>query len=240
MNLLLYSGGKDSTACLELYRNRLEDILVVWVNSGAPYPSLVRFMDRVRKTVPNFLEVKGNQPEWIRENGYPVDVLPVNNTRLNSNLYGATGVMLQSYMTCCGANLWGPIAKTIADLEPKQVICGLRKTESPDNLALRVQARDVEWVFPIKDWTDEEVFRYLGEKGVRLEEGYLSGEKKSRDCWNCTAWLWEDPARYDNLDDGQKKEVALRLAEIRSVLDKEVSPFVEANRRLGKWLTQHT
>ena len=73
MRILEFSGGKDSIACLMLLKDELHDITVLWADSGDAFPETVEQMEKVREMCPNFQIAKGNQPELIKENGYPAD-----------------------------------------------------------------------------------------------------------------------------------------------------------------------
>ena len=37
---LMFSGGRDSLACLELYRDYLDKMTLIWVNTGANFPEI--------------------------------------------------------------------------------------------------------------------------------------------------------------------------------------------------------
>jgi phosphoadenosine phosphosulfate reductase len=47
---LQFSGGKDSLACLHLYREQWPDLLVMWLNTGAVYPEMMDYMDGWRSS----------------------------------------------------------------------------------------------------------------------------------------------------------------------------------------------
>lgn len=226
---LFFSGGKDSLACLHLYKEHWKSIYVVWINTGAPYQSTVEMMRGWKQRFPHFVEVNGNQPEWIEQHGYPVDVLPINLSRRVKDLRGSDDVVLQSYMDCCGANLWKPAEEVIRRLGIKTVIVGLRKQESIDNMVKGdVIENGVKYLFPIMGWTEADVFIYLKSQNVELPEGYLRGEKKSRECWNCTAWLNEDTQRIKNLPEPMRREVMVRLIAIKRATDRATKYLNEA------------
>ena len=55
---LLFSGGKDSLACLYLYRDVWDRLPVIWVNTGAAYPEMIEYMEGWKRRRPHFIEVK--------------------------------------------------------------------------------------------------------------------------------------------------------------------------------------
>jgi phosphoadenosine phosphosulfate reductase len=45
-----------------------------------------------------------------------------------------------------------------------------------------------EFLYPIQDWTDEQVFEYLKEIRVPIPPFYREGATSAPDCIFCTAW----------------------------------------------------
>ena len=70
---LQFSGGKDSCVLLHLLAPYLDQLTVVWANSGDAAKETLDQMDRVRDLVPHFLEVKSDQPKQIDQFGYPTE-----------------------------------------------------------------------------------------------------------------------------------------------------------------------
>lgn len=189
---LFFSGGKDSLACLLLLREHWDRITVAWVNPGAPHAETVAYMGRIRELVPCFVELKGQQPEWIAAHGWPVDVLPVNATSAGSLAAGEPAVKMQAYMTCCNRNLWEPIRRYIATEHPTLVIMGQRKDESLRNRLRDAEVTTVDGVtywHPLHEWTADRAKDYIRAQGFDLPPFYGIGAESSPDCWNCTAYL---------------------------------------------------
>jgi len=222
---LLFSGGKDSLACLYLYQDIWEELPVIWVNTGANYPEMIEYMEGWKKRLPHFHEVKSNQPKHIEEHGWPVDVLPVNNTALGMMVSGGAGPLMQSYLDCCATNIWFPIHKAIVELGFSKAIKGQRNGDR-----LKSTARDgtaiygVTYLMPIQDWTTQQVFSFLKEKKADLPPGYLQGEKTGRDCWDCTAYLKDNQKRIENLPKDKKLEIRRRLGMIDKAVREQWSP----------------
>ena len=188
--VLQFSGGKDSLACLHLLRPYWSRIVVLWANPGAPLPEVVEQMRAVRALVPHFVEVAGSQPEHIERCGYPLDVVPAFATAQGQALTaGADGQRFQSVIECCAANLWRPMHEATLGLGATLIIRGQREAE-----ALRARTRSgqvhdgIELLYPIEQWSDDDVSAYLGSVGAQVPGYYARGLTSSPDCWSCTAY----------------------------------------------------
>lgn len=192
---LMFSGGRDSIACLELYRAYLDKITVVWVNTGANFPEIEEYMDQLN--VPNFVEVRTNQPLSIELNGHPVDVLPVNYSSIGQAVTSHKNIKLRTYFDCCAENQWIPAHLKIEELGITCVIRGQRQAESHKNPIKSGEVLDgVEYVFPILNWSDQDVLEYLKSKNIEITER-LSMSHSSLDCWNCTAYVADSKERFE-------------------------------------------
>jgi len=221
---LLFSGGKDSLACLYLYRHIWDRLPVIWVNTGAVYPEMVQYMEGWKKRLPRFIEVKTDQPSNVLKHGWPVDVLPVKNTELGRSLYGDAPLM-QSYLSCCAENIWFPLHRAILECGATRAIKGQRGSDEHKSTA-----RDgsvvygVTYLMPIYHWSDAQVFGFLKNVGAELAPGYAAGEKTGRDCWDCTAYLPDNQRRIENLPEDKKLEIKRRLGIIDQAVRTQWSP----------------
>jgi phosphoadenosine phosphosulfate reductase len=197
---LQFSGGKDSTACLYLCRPWWDKIDVVWVNPGAPYPETIEQMNHIRSIVPRFHEVVGRQPEWVQQFGHPVDVVPLWHTNWGQSMRKETTQRFHSFLDCCHQNLWSPLSQAVMDLSATLVIRGQKIT---DPLVTKFRNGYVEngvtYLFPIHDWTDEQVFAYLGSAGAFVPAQYAQGADSSFDCWNCCAYSQHNAKRFAHM-----------------------------------------
>jgi phosphoadenosine phosphosulfate reductase len=192
---LQFSGGKDSLACLYLLKPRWDEITVAWVNAGATFPETLTQMEQIRQMVPHFLEIRSRQT--IDTEGYPADVLPVSDTVLGRLLNEQSGPKFQSRHFCCAAALWRPMDNAMRELGAKVIIRGQKNTDQLRSLLLvsGTVIDGVEYQFPLQDWTDADVYRYLREQQVSLPLNYEHMDT-GLDCMNCTAYLRENVRKF--------------------------------------------
>lgn len=230
---LQFSGGKDSLACLYLLQPHWDEILVIWMNAGAPFPETVKMMADVKAMVPHFLEVTSDVLNDIARHGLPSDIVPVESTAYGKTGCGKNGPLIREWTDCCANNIWAPMAEAMERLGITKVIRGQRKADirkSP--LPSGTVVNGIEYVFPINDWSDEQVFTYLQSRGVAIPECYAY-MNDGLDCWCCTAHLpyFHGLGRY--LKDKHPALHAIRkdrIATLYSAIDQEharVKRYVE-------------
>jgi phosphoadenosine phosphosulfate reductase len=218
---LQFSGGKDSLACLYLNRELWDDMYVVWVNTGSAYPEVVEYMRGWAKRLPRFVEVKSDQPAQIAKRGMPSDVVPLAYTEMGQMLGSNPPYLIQGWMVCCAENIWMPLRDAMQKLGVTRVIRGQRNDESRKGPLRNGEVHEgIEYVYPLQDWTREEVFAYLREVKAEIPD-YYQHEDTSRDCWNCTAFLDENKRRIDNLPEDKRVVVLKRLVMIAEAVQKE-------------------
>lgn len=223
--MLQFSAGKDSAACLYLLEPFWDQLTVAWMNPGNPTREVSAYMSRIAGLVPNFLEVRGNQPEWVRQNGYPVDVLPFPSTRLGRIASNKQSVRFVTAESCCRANMWEPMAEAVIAGDYTAVIrgqkaCDSLKTPIPSGTVVD----GIEYYFPLEDWTDEQVFDFIG---PNLPPGYARGLRCSIDCRNCTAYVAEHQGLVEDLLHDEPDAAA----EIRAV-------HLELERQLFEYIAE--
>lgn len=186
---LQFGGGKDSLAVLFLLRPWWDRLCVYWLNTGDAYPETVALMARIRGLVPNFKEVAGKQPEVIASDGWPADVVPHLQTTDGNVIFGATPFKVQSRLRCCWRSLMLPMFEAMKHDDITLVIRGKRNDEADRTGVKSGDVSDgIEVLFPIIDWTEDEVFAYLADNHIDLPESYAHANS-SLDCMSCTAWL---------------------------------------------------
>lgn len=189
---LQVSGGRDSMACL--YRLHEEGLLhlvtVYWLNTGAAFPETKAIMDHVRELAPNFVEIAGNQPEVIARFGMPTDILPRTSTPIGV-VTGQSPVLMQDTYSCCARVVMEPMHRRMLQDEVTLIIRGQRANDGHRSpLSSGDTELGIEYLFPIEDWTAEQVDSYLREQGGPIHPAY-EFMTQTPDCMTCSGW-WED------------------------------------------------
>ena len=187
-----FSGGKDSTAMLYLFRDRLPDVTVYWANTGDTPPEVMEHIDAIRTIVPNFVEVTSNALLDRQINGNPTDALLLDNLLAT---YGATAaVKRRTSFDCCMANNMMPMHERMLIDGITDVYRGQRNTDthkSPVSDGQDVGPYRIH--FPIQDMSTDDVFAILKaaeSEGFPVPTWY--GELSSTpDCLTCTGWIDE-------------------------------------------------
>lgn len=222
--VLMCSGGKDSMATLYLMEKYLPKIIVLWVNTGAAFPEVIKLMHDVKNSVPNFLEIQTNQPENVEMHGYPSENVPVNYTAVGQILSGKKPIKIQSYVDCCNRNIWAPSFDAALKTGATLIIRGQRNSELLKGpLRSGMVENGIEYLYPIETWSREEVLAYLTERKFRVPEHY-SLAATSLDCWSCTAYCYEHKDKLDYMKDKHPEwfeEYRSRLQRIRDAISIE-------------------
>ena len=85
--------------------------------------------------------------------------------------------------------------------------------------------KGVEYLFPLEDWTEEMVCKFLLDEGVQLPRNY-GYFNSSMDCTHCTAYLAENDGKLDYLTQHYPEasvEVTKRLVYIRDAVSHEMT-----------------
>jgi phosphoadenosine phosphosulfate reductase len=224
--VLQFSGGKDSLACLYLNRHRWPDITVLWCSPAEPLPEIEAYMRRVATMVPRFIVLRSAQS--IPEFGYPADVVPAASTQLGNLVGGATRYKFQSRYDCCGRSLWAPLHAATIALGATTIIRGQKDADRLKGPLRDGEVSDgIRYEYPLAGWTDAEVYAYLRSVDAELPPTYES-MATSFDCWNCTAYLEENPTKlaYLRAKHPEKAEhVFAVLQDLRAAIRAAASPL---------------
>lgn len=201
-------------------REQWSDLHVFWLNTGAAYDEVAAYMERIRALVPNFHEIPGAQQLSIEQFGWPADVVPVSATRDGHSVHGTKGLMFQSYLQCCARSIWVPMYEAMVKYGVTHIYRGQRRSDTrraPITSGTVVDG--ITYLFPIEDWTREQVFSYCHEHCHEwIPPYYESGERTSRDCWNCTAYLDDNVERINALPTERRVAVISVINELRAVV----------------------
>jgi phosphoadenosine phosphosulfate reductase len=242
---LQFSGGKDSLACLYLARPWWDRIIVIWANAGDEFPETRAQMEAIKAMVPNFCEITGDAARSQLQQGFPVDLLPVNSTRFGRDMDpDVVNPALVMRYDCCAQNCWLPMHRALDQSGVKVLIRGQRDDERLRNSKFRDGSIDPETgmrvVLPIQSWTAGNVFAYLNQEGVDIPRQYSYG-LTSLDCMHCTAYLHEKPRMLEYLADHHpeaEQELRRRLLIIEKVQSIELQQLHSVLHRTDENLEQ--
>ncbi len=199
MKILEFSGGKDSLAVLLLLKDQLDDIVVLWADSGDSFPETIAQMERVREMCPHFAVAHGCQPEVIERGGYPVDVLPVRNYAGVQFLAQQYRPKLQGFMECCMNSFLIPMQQKAIELGATTIIRGQKSCDHHKSPLKNGDVVDgIEYLFPIEDWTDEQVMEFVKDSDLLL--AHYSEANTGLDCMHCTAYLADNQWKLPYLE----------------------------------------
>ena len=228
--VLQFSGGKDSTALLYLARQFLGQVSVVFCDTGAIFPHVVKFVSDVATHLQIKLDIVRPEipvSEHIDHAGLPADIIAVDALSVMSPCI-TQHQKLQTYFDCCNVNIWQPLNRYVKKSGATLVLRGVKKSDTRKGVPPGTIEDGVQYDAPLWDWTDGDVYAYLAEQGVTLPAHYPA-VNDSLDCWLCTAhlahhgfekmlWLRE---HYPEL----WPEVAERLGRVRAELLRHAKPI---------------
>lgn len=219
---LHFSGGKDSLACLYLLRDQLDQITVYWVNTGDSCPETRAVVDAVRPWIPRFVEVQTDVAAWREENGNPTDLVPANAHFLGV-AYGLSPTRLSNRFDCCFANLMKPMhERMLAD----GVDAVIRGTKMSDTGKVPAEGKTdfYDILLPLRDWTHDDVFRFLDSVGAPKNPIYdYFTNISAPECMGCTAWWGDGKGKYLRaLHPQAHREHVVKLEKIRRIVHRHL------------------
>lgn len=185
----MFSGGKDSVACLFLLRPYWNKITVLWVNSGNIFPETIKVIDYFKSIIPNFVEIKTDVIAFKKQFGEVSDIIISSDTEIGEISEGKKELKVISPFDCCGANLWYPSSDYYKKNGFTLVIRGQRNDERQKAPIKSGHIEDgIEYLFPIENWSSKDVLSYIHGQGFEIPEHFYFNES-SLDCMNCTGFL---------------------------------------------------
>jgi len=200
MKLLQLSGGLDSLACLLLLQ-REPGLNVLTVQTDGGYPGVLLYLLKLAERFPAVTFHRRTSDRELKAYGQPVDVVPLRWTVLGQLARGGADVRYQDTYSCCQRGIWLPLARASAALGASTIYRGQR-----DDDRLKGPYHDgdtiagVPYRFPIAVWSRPQVLAFVREQAADLmPPGYDQGERSSRDCMDCSAYLEDNEARLRHL-----------------------------------------
>jgi phosphoadenosine phosphosulfate reductase len=185
---LAFSGGKDSWACLHLHKDNLDDIIVLWVDTGKNYPEALESVNRAKLMCKTFMEIKVDRDAQNSLHGLPSDVIPFANTEFGQSITGKTDITIQSYFNCCLDNVTKPLMGKVKELGITTLISGKRNDEGHLSSSHDGEIVDgITHLHPIENWTEQQVLDYLETK--MYVPFHLRFKHSSLDCYDCSGYL---------------------------------------------------
>ncbi len=186
--VLWFSGGKDSLACLYLLRDQLQNITVLWVNTGKNYPDAMQVVEAAKQMCPRWEELSVDRDaQWARA-GLPSDLVPTDATVLGQAFSHTKPTMIQSQHECCWANIGATLCEATARLGATLVISGQRADEAYHSTSANgSRVGGFQFWYPLELWTRDAVLSYLREQIGMLPAHYIL-EHTSLDCYDCTGF----------------------------------------------------
>lgn len=223
---LQFSGGRDALACLYLLKPFWDRLTVYWCNTGDAYPETIELADQVRAMVPHFVEIAGRQPEVIAAFGIPSDLMPAASTPLGLASEGYSGPLIQDSYSCC-------LRAKIIPLHERMIQDGITLVIRGQRASDRVKApissghveHGIEYLFPIEDWSGEQVMVYLTEQNAPIPRFYEMLDS-APDCLTCSGWWQDGAAKYlQRYHPERHAEVQRRLDLINLAVGPSIAAF---------------
>lgn len=194
---LQFSGGKDSIATLLVMRPWWNRLTVYWLNTGDPFPEVVEVIEKVRQLVQNFVEIDGKRDDVIAQHGMPSDVIPYSSAPVTHYLGVAETLLLQDRFSCCARVVMQPLHEKMTDDGITLIVRGQRVAETFKGPHRSGDVSEgFEVLYPIEDWSTDEVFEFIKASGWEIPRYYAEGMPHSGDCLICTAWVGDGRGEY--------------------------------------------
>lgn len=192
---LNFSGGKDSLACLYLFKDQLDRVTVYHTDTGDHCPEMQEVVESVKEWVPNFVTIKTDVKSWRGVNGIPSDLVPASAHWIGVAA-GMNDFLISNRMDCCFQNIMLPMHNRMIEDGVDAVIRGTKLVDT-GKVPAEGDTGHYDLLLPLKDWSHQDVFDYLEKVGAprnRIYEHF--GSISAPECFGCTAWWDDNKAKY--------------------------------------------
>jgi 3'-phosphoadenosine 5'-phosphosulfate sulfotransferase (PAPS reductase)/FAD synthetase len=193
---LLYSGGIESTLLLRLAEPWRSHITVYTVRTGAEFPHMVSFIDRML-TGWDHRVIRSDVSATFGQFGIPASVLPIEHTEgiaatlnINERL-----PLIVPWPLCCRRNRWLPGCEAIKADGIGAVIHGQRAGDYPKRAPVLLEYPGLELVAPLWNVSRDSVWEEIRELGIELPDHYAE-YPSSLDCSVCPATLTTERRKW--------------------------------------------
>ena len=187
-----FSGGRDSVAALHVMRPHWDRMAIYITDTGDTWLETRAVTERMQEIVGReFTVITSDVHAYQQEHGWPFDVVPASATPLGRAIGGGQGAIVSRF-DCCAANVMWPMHQRMLDDGITLIVRGTRATDyaTPPTRSGFTDGT-VELLYPIEDWTTEQVDAYVEAHGLPNLPMYAAGATGSSPCLHCTAW-WSD------------------------------------------------
>jgi phosphoadenosine phosphosulfate reductase len=189
---LAWTGGKDSTVVLDLWREILgaSPVLAVNLDTGHKFPEITALRDRMAAEWGLDLRIVRPRPEDV-----PAQIAA-------------------DKLACCGALKVRPLRRVVEEMGIEVLLTGIRADENPSrtDLAVLEDRQGYLQANPILHWTEMDVWAHTTMRGLPYCELYDRGYR-SLGCVPCTSLA--APGLDERAGRDQEKEA--RMAELRAL-----------------------
>lgn len=189
--VIQFSGGKDSLACLYMWRDKLADAVVVFSDTGATFPHVRQFVVDTCAALGATLVIVSPKEEiraFHKRVGVPSDLVPVYSTVEFAPYVSDGRPLVNPTMRCCVTMLLAPMAEYIATVKPDFVVRGSKQSDLRVGVPNGHVEDGVTYLSPLWHMTDDGVFAYLQSVGAELPDHY-GMVNDSLDCYLCSGHL---------------------------------------------------
>ena len=205
---LLFSGGKDSVVVFELARRAFAPAAVPFellhVDTGHNFPEVIEFRDRLVERTGARLRVAAVQ-DWIdrgdlveRPDGTrnPLQTVPLGETIAEQGYDAVLGGARRDEERARAKERVFSVRDSFGGWDPRRQRPELWNLYNGGHLP----GENIR-VFPISNWTEADIWEYIGARGIELPPIYFAHDREvfERDGMWLTAGDWGGPREGENL-----------------------------------------